>query len=143
MIFFDFFFLYRRSSAIMSWSSTHVLFWTGWGTLCAGGHPNDHFRRCRLQGSNPCSSNPNNKYQRPNRVGHLDPPISAFCLSSPLFNSFISVCRPVDDLLRVLTTLSILFERFSNWALVVSMSLELTLTRSDSTSLDSELSLRI
>ena len=38
-----FWFLYRRSSAIMSWSSTHVLFWNHWGTFCAGGHPSSIF----------------------------------------------------------------------------------------------------
>ena len=41
--FFFFRFLYRRSSALMCWSSTDVLFWTDWGTFCAGGHPNVHF----------------------------------------------------------------------------------------------------
>ena len=51
------FFLYRRSSTIMSWSTTHILF----GSL-GHLHPNVHFPRCSLQGSNPCRWNPNNKY---------------------------------------------------------------------------------
>ena len=58
----------------MSWSSTHVLFWIIWGTFCAGSHPNVHFRWCRLQGSNPCRPNLNNKCRRLNDVGHLDSP---------------------------------------------------------------------
>ena len=41
--FFFFRFLYRLSSALMCRSSTDVLFWTDWGTFCAGGHPNVHF----------------------------------------------------------------------------------------------------
>ena len=40
---FFFCFLYRRSSAMMSWSSTDVLFWTHWATFCGGGHPKFHF----------------------------------------------------------------------------------------------------
>ena len=35
---FCFVFLYRRGSAIISWSSTHVL-WNYWGTFYAGGCP--------------------------------------------------------------------------------------------------------
>ena len=69
---FIFFFLYRRSSAIMSWSSTHVLFGS-LGHLLWGGHPNVHFRWYRWQGSNPCRPNLNNKCLCLNHVGHLDP----------------------------------------------------------------------
>ena len=73
--FFFFFFwcLYRRSSAIMSWSSTDVLFWTHWATFCGGVTPMSIFRRCCLQGSNPCRGSPNNKCQRPNHVATSTP----------------------------------------------------------------------
>ena len=59
----------------MSRSSTHVLFWTGWATFCAGGHPNAHFPCCHSRDSNqgPGSHNLNNKCLRPNHIGHLDP----------------------------------------------------------------------
>ena len=46
-------FLYRRSSAIISWSSTDVLFWNHMGTLCAGGHPNVPFSLLPLLGLEP------------------------------------------------------------------------------------------
>ena len=77
---FFFRFLYRRSSAIMSWSSSHVLL-DYWGTFCARGYPNAHFRCCQFGESNPCSSNQNNKCQRLNDVGHPDVCVSVFCVS--------------------------------------------------------------
>ena len=44
-----------RSSAIRSWSSTHVLFLDHWGTFCAGGHPNVHFSFLVAAGFEPTS----------------------------------------------------------------------------------------
>ena len=43
VVFLFVFFLYRRSSATMSWSSTYVLFLDHWGTFCAGGLPKVQF----------------------------------------------------------------------------------------------------
>ena len=42
-LFFLFVFLSRPSAALMSLSSTQVLV-DHWGTFCAGGYPNVHFR---------------------------------------------------------------------------------------------------
>ena len=67
------FFLYRRSSAFISWSYTHILFLDHWGIFCAGGHPNVHFRCCHCRDSNPDRVNANNKYCRLYDVSHSDP----------------------------------------------------------------------
>ena len=68
--FFSFFFLYRRSSAIMSWSSTHVLFWiigppSGGGGGGGGGHPNVHFSFVLLTGFEPMQEQPKQQVPTP------------------------------------------------------------------------------
>ena len=75
-----------------------------WGTFCAGGHPNVHFRCCCLQGSNPCSGNLNNKCQRPNHVGHLDPLKTFLAPPPPLFllksENFVRAPPPPPNLVK-------------------------------------------
>ena len=58
----------------MSWSSTYVLL-DYWGTFCAGGLPNAHFRCCHYGDSNPCISNLNYKCQALTTSATLTPHI--------------------------------------------------------------------
>ena len=62
--FFFFRFLYRRGSAIMSWSSTHVLFGS-LGHLMWGGLPNVHFSFVPLTGFEPMQGQPKQQVPTP------------------------------------------------------------------------------
>ena len=66
-------FLYRGSSAITSWSSTHVLFWIIGAPSVQGAIPKSIFRCCHCLDSNPGRHNLNNKCRCLNDVGHCHP----------------------------------------------------------------------
>ena len=68
-------FLYRRSLAGLSWSSTHILFWITGAPSVQGAFPMSNFHWYLQWNSNPVRPNLNKWFRRLNDigVGHPDP----------------------------------------------------------------------
>ena len=72
LFFLGWLFLYRHSSAMMLVFHLRPVL-DHWGTFCAGGLPNVHFRCCHRWDLNPNSCHANNKCQRLNDIRHSHP----------------------------------------------------------------------